>query len=228
MNKIPQYDLKYWIRTFEELSEEEMAFAGGKGKTLARLRQAGYPVPDGFIILPQAFSGDRLRPEAWEQVETSLRKMCAVDDTISFAVRSSALAEDSPQASFAGEFETVLDVHTREIHAAIHSVRASHKSVRVKAYSAARGVDTVHDLAVVIQRLVRADISGVLFTADPVTGAYANMVGNFVYGFGEDLVSGERAYTKALLISNDCHGSYINWPTAWKSIWAARRILNGL
>jgi hypothetical protein len=48
-----------------------------------------------------------------------------------------------------------------------------------------------HEIAVVVQQLVRADISGVLFTANPVTGSRAEMTGNFVYGLGDQLVSGE-------------------------------------
>ena len=126
--------------------------------------------------------------------------MRGADHDVAFAVRSSALSEDSAQASFAGEFETVLDVHTDEmVREAIHTVRRSRRYDRVRAYSEARGIDTAHDMAVVVQRLVRADISGVLFTADPVTGSRAGMVGNFVYGFGEELVSGEaEPYTFTL------------------------------
>jgi phosphohistidine swiveling domain-containing protein len=188
------------IRSFNELTTEQRSFAGGKGATLARLYQAGYPVPDGFVILPMAFAGDRLTSEAWAQVQARLARLRKANHRIAFAVRSSALSEDSAQASFAGEFETVLDVHTDEmIQAAIHTVRRSRLSERVRAYSQAQGIDATHDMAVVVQRLVRADISGVLFTADPVTGSHTNMLGNFVYGFGEELVSGEaEPYTFTL------------------------------
>ena len=180
------------VRTLDELTTEERPLAGGKGGTLARLHQAGYPVPDGFVILPQAFTGDVLRPEAWSQAQAHLARMREEDAGIAFAVRSSALSEDSAQASFAGEFETVLAVRTdEEIHDAVHTVRRSRRSERVRAYSQAQGLDEHHEIAVVVQRLVQADISGVLFTADPVTGSYAHMSGNFVRGFGEQLVSGE-------------------------------------
>jgi pyruvate,water dikinase len=50
------------VLTFGELSMEGQSQAGGKGGTLARLYQAGFPVPDGFVILPQAFAGDELLP----------------------------------------------------------------------------------------------------------------------------------------------------------------------
>jgi phosphohistidine swiveling domain-containing protein len=180
------------IRSFRELSEVEQPNAGGKGGTLARLYQAGYPVPDGFVILPMAFVDDELKAEAWEQVQAYLAHIRKADEKIAFAVRSSALSEDSDIASFAGEFETVLDVHSDEmIRVAIHTVRHSRHSERVRAYSDAKGMDTTHDMAVVVQQLIRADISGVLFTAEPVSGSRAEMLGNFVYGFGEELVSGE-------------------------------------
>jgi phosphohistidine swiveling domain-containing protein len=194
------------VRTFGEMTVQEQALAGGKGETLARLYQAGYPVPEGFVILPAAFGDDRLTSEAWTEVQAHLNHMRQKRNGMAaFAVRSSALSEDSAQASFAGEFETVLDVHTDEmIRAAIQAVRQSRWSERVRVYSEAKGIDAGHpdeghDLAVVVQRLVRADISGVLFTADPVSGSHMHMIGNFVFGFGEELVSGEaEPYTFTL------------------------------
>jgi pyruvate,water dikinase len=87
------------LRSFKQLSVEQAPLAGGKGRTLARLYRAGYRVPDGFIILPAAFSGDELTGEAWAQVQAQLVRLRrnAIDD--SFAVRSSALSEDSATAS---------------------------------------------------------------------------------------------------------------------------------
>lgn len=188
------------VWSFSEYSTEQQPLGGGKGGTLARLLQAGYPVPEGFIILPTAFVGDELTTEAWAQVQAQLSLLRGIGKDAAFAVRSSALSEDSAQASFAGEFETVLDVETDErIHQAIHTVRRSRGSERVRAYSEAKGVDAVHDMAVLVQRLVRADMSGVLFTADPLTGNRNEMKGNFVYGLGEGLVSGEaEPYTFTL------------------------------
>ncbi len=192
--------MKEMIRSFNELTAEQQSLGGGKGGTLAKLRQAGYPVPDGFVIMPAAFAGDKLRPEAWVQVQARLARMRKGDSETAFAVRSSALSEDSAQASFAGEFETVLDVHTDEmIREAIRTVRQSRHSERVRVYSEAKGIDAAHEIAVVVQQLVRADISGVLFTADPVSGSRAQMTGNYVYGLGDELVSGEvKPYTFTL------------------------------
>jgi len=188
------------VKTFREISPDEQAQAGGKGGTLARLIQAGYPVPDGFVVMPPAFEGDQIRPVAWEQIVKNLKLIRIQNGKTAFAVRSSALAEDSAYASFAGEFETVLDVHTDEaVRSAIYHVHQSRKSERVKAYSQAKSLSQEQEIAVVVQKLIRADISGILFTADPVTGNRYTMSGNYVYGFGEELVSGEvEPYTFTL------------------------------
>jgi phosphohistidine swiveling domain-containing protein len=179
------------IRSFEDLTTEQQFLAGGKGGTLSHLHQAGYPVPPGFVILPMAFADDELTSQAWTQVQAQLERL-RKSTGAAFAVRSSALSEDSAQASFAGEFETVLEAHTDEaIWQAIHTVRRSRKSERVRAYSEVQGVDTAHDMAVVVQQMIRADISGILFTADPVTGSHTTMAGNFIHGLGDQLVSGK-------------------------------------
>jgi pyruvate,water dikinase len=142
--------------------------------------------------MPGAFHKNEIILEAWDQIQDQLADMRADHPNEAFAVRSSAIAEDSAFASFAGGFETVLDVRTDDaVRAAIHQVHHSRSSERVKAYSEAKGIDGLQDIAVVVQRLVRADISGILFTADPVTGNHSVMIGNYVFGFGEELVSGE-------------------------------------
>ena len=188
------------VKTFREISPDEQARAGGKGGTLARLIQAGYPGPDGFVVMPEAFETDHLQPDAWAQILKNLETIRIQNGKTAFAVRSSALAEDSVYASFAGEFETVLDVHTDDaVRGAIHQVHESQHAERVKAYSQAKGLEQEQEIAIVVQKLIRADISGILFTADPVTGNRFTMRGNYVYGFGEELVSGEvEPYTFTL------------------------------
>ena len=202
------------VQSFAQIQNQPLALAGGKGGTLARLYQAGYPVPQGICVLPAAFAGDELTLEGWAQVQEHLAGLRGAGaHEIAFAVRSSALSEDSAQASFAGEFETVLDVHTDEmVREAIHTVRRSRHAERVRAYTEAKGVDLPspeglsaseeddgHEIAIIVQKLVRADLSGVLFTADPITGSGLRMMGNYVHGLGEDLVSGEvEPYTFTL------------------------------
>jgi pyruvate,water dikinase len=180
------------VKSFRELTPELQPSAGGKGGVLARLFQAGYPIPDGFVVLPAAFEAAGLKPAACTEVKDHLAALRKRASAAHFAVRSSALSEDSAAASFAGEFETLLNRQTdSEVLDAIHTVYRSRESERVKAYSAVQGMAESHEIAVVVQRMVASEIAGVLFTADPITGSYARMVGNFVFGLGEQLVSGE-------------------------------------
>ena len=175
-----------------KLPAEEAAAAGGKGRVLADLYQRGFPVPDGCVLLPGAFAGDALSDAAWEMTQHELARLRR-GGAQAFAVRSSALNEDSAQASFAGEFESVLSACSdAEIRAAVQEVRRSRHSARVKAYSQAKGLEAgEHPLAVVIQKMIQPDYSGVLFTANPLTGSLMQMTGNFVPGLGDKLVSGQ-------------------------------------
>ena len=178
------------VQSFSEINEKSTPYAGGKGGTLAQLYQQGYPVPDGFVVLTQAFNDNGLVPEAWEQVKKYVNQL-RQNNTKTFAVRSSALSEDSSETSFAGEFETVLGVQSEEeILEAIHTVWRSRASERVQSYSEVHGLQGEHEIAVIVQSLVDSKISGVLFTVEPVSGKQT-MLGNYVYGLGDKLVSGE-------------------------------------
>jgi len=181
------------VKGFDTWTAADWVQAGGKGSTLARLWQADYRVPPGFVILASAFgAAGELTPAVRQQIDAQLQALRQGAPHAPVAVRSSALAEDSAQSSFAGEFETVLNVGTdAEFWAALERVYRSAQTERVRAYSAAHGIDAAHRVAVVVQRMVPAELAGVLFTADPVSGSYGAMIGNYVHGLGEALVSGE-------------------------------------
>ncbi|MFI6498241.1 PEP/pyruvate-binding domain-containing protein [Nonomuraea typhae] len=107
------------------------------------------------------------------------------------AVRSSATAEDLPEMSFAGQQDTYLDVRADGLLDAVRRCWASLWNPRAVAYREHNGVP--HDdvaLAVVVQELVDADAAGILFTADPVTGARGETVVNAAWGLGEAVVGG--------------------------------------
>ncbi len=182
------------IFAFNRLPMEEpyTSQAGGKGKSLAIMKQEGvFPVPDGSVILSSAFVNGNLTDEAWRQVQKELTRLRKGGET-AFAVRSSALQEDSAQASFAGEFESVLNVTTDdEVRDAIRRVAGSASSERVDSYTRHHGLQPgEHAVAVVIQKMIQPDYAGVLFTVDPLTGNFSQMSGNVVKGIGEQLVSG--------------------------------------
>ncbi|NUW01650.1 rifamycin-inactivating phosphotransferase [Streptomyces sp. CAI 127] len=110
----------------------------------------------------------------------------------SYAVRSSATAEDLPTASFAGQQDTYLNiVGPAAVLRHISRCWASLFTERAVIYRRRNGIDhrTVH-MAVVVQRMVFPDASGVLFTADPVTGDRRTATVDAGFGLGEALVSG--------------------------------------
>ncbi len=106
------------------------------------------------------------------------------------AVRSSAVGEDSQAASFAGIHETELDVAAADVPAAVRRCWASLWSERAVEYRSARGLPQDAAMAVVVQVLVPAEASAVVFTRHPVTGRDDQVVVNAVRGLGEALVSG--------------------------------------
>ncbi len=113
---------------------------------------------------------------------------------LAYAVRSSATAEDLPGASFAGQQDTFLNVcGTVAICNAIAKCWASLFNARAIAYRIKNGL--AHEkvtIAVVIQKMVASEVSGVLFTADPMTSDRYTTVVEAVRGLGEELVSGRK------------------------------------
>ncbi|WP_313371387.1 PEP/pyruvate-binding domain-containing protein, partial [Sedimentibacter sp.] len=180
------------VKSFKDITPELQSIAGGKGSMLAKMFQRGYPVPDGFVIFPAAFQDEKLLDEAREEIKSLLTDIRKNNADAKFAVRSSALSEDSSQASFAGEFESFLNIETYSgILDAVFMVFKSKESERVRTYSSVQGIEQSHQMAIIVQLMVQSEISGVLFSADPITGSYTSMTGNYVFGLGEQLVSGE-------------------------------------
>jgi rifampicin phosphotransferase len=157
---------------------------GGKAFNCARLKQAGFPVPDGLVVFADA-SDSAIGTVASHEWFDSLAAPGL------FAVRSSGIGEDSAAHSFAGIHETILDVPREGLAAAVAACRASALSPRADTYRSATGLTTEStDIGVLIQRMVRAAVSGVAFTVNPLTGAQNDLVINAARGLGEALVSG--------------------------------------
>jgi rifampicin phosphotransferase len=131
-----------------------------------------------------------LPPSVEEAIVAAWRKL---GESRAYAVRSSATAEDQPDASFAGQAETFLNIRGRE--AVLRSVRACWLSFfadRAIFYRMHNRVDpAIAEMAVVVQELITPEVSGVLFTADPVSGGTGRIVIEATYGLGQSLVSGE-------------------------------------
>jgi phosphohistidine swiveling domain-containing protein len=168
---------------------------GGKAANLARLIQAGIPVPMGLAVGIAAFDTNHKLQETAKQQIIQL-----VDDTNLYAVRSSSLAEDAIDASWAGQFETFLNVEPRDIIAKIEECHGSTKN-RAKAYAKNKTTDENFKIGVVVQEMVKPEYAGVLFTKDPLTG-HDQFITEYVAGLGEELVSG-RADPKRISIDED-------------------------
>lgn len=137
--------------------------------------------------LVQAFEQVELAAE----VEQAIRAGASGIGADRLVVRSSAVCEDAERASFAGVFESVVDVSEEEVVAAVRAVWASLWAPRVVRYARRMGVEpTVDGMAVIIQALVPAEHSGVVYTADPDTGDPFTMVIQEVSGLSVDLMSG--------------------------------------
>jgi len=109
-----------------------------------------------------------------------------------FAVRSSATAEDLPEMSFAGQHDSCLNVAGEDaLQTAVLACWASLWTARAIAYRARMGIDhRLVSMGVVVQRMIPADVSGILFTANPTTGSSSEMVINASFGLGEAIVGG--------------------------------------
>jgi rifampicin phosphotransferase len=197
------------LRPIDQVSTAERDAVGGKGANLGELAHARFPVPDGFILTTTAYTlaarAARLDPRepvaaarrlttsaVPEPVASATRDAYAALGGGRVAVRSSATAEDLPNASFAGQQDTYLNVTGEEaLLEAIRRCWASLWNERAVAYRRANGVeDDGVRLAVVVQRMVDAATAGVLFTADPVTGRRRRATIDAVAGLGDKLVSG--------------------------------------
>lgn len=121
--------------------------------------------------------------------------LCATTgvDDIAVAVRSSATAEDSVGASFAGEFETWIDIVGADaVLAHVHKCYVSVYSGRVLSYLAEKDIDPNDiEMAVVVQKTVRARSAGVMFTISPTTGDRSTIVLEAGWGLGLAVVGGE-------------------------------------
>ena len=170
-----------WSLTDAERAPPPDAPIGGKARGLAWLTGLGLRVPPALVLLPS---------EAPVPLEV-LRSHLASLGPGPWAVRSSASDEDGSEASFAGQYLSVLNVATPEdVQQAVADCVASVASAQAQAYRDTQGEGARARMAVVIQVMVPASAAGVLFTLDPVSGRRDRTVVDAVSGLGEALVSG--------------------------------------
>lgn len=199
--------LKQYVTWLGRGDCHDCALLGGKASNLCHLA-AEHRVPPGFCLTAEAFdqalasglvldegaSPASMPPALYGELKAAyhrLESICGAEAP-GVAVRSSALDEDGEAASFAGQHETFLNVVGVEAVAeAVLRCWASVRSPRALDYRRRQGLslDGVR-IAVLVQQLVPADVSAVVFSANPVTGGREEVVINASWGLGESVVGG--------------------------------------
>ncbi|TWP49093.1 phosphoenolpyruvate synthase [Lentzea tibetensis] len=198
------------VEDFSAIDGTMLAVVGGKAANLGELTKAGLPVPQGFCVTTDAYrlvegidelagltAADAREKLLTAPIPDDVAKAIVAEyeklgDDVPVAVRSSATAEDLPFASFAGQQDTFLNiVGAQEVLLAVRRCWASLWTDRAVSYRETNGIDhrSVY-LAVVVQRMIDSAISGVMFTANPVTGKRNQYVIDASPGLGEAVVSG--------------------------------------
>lgn len=216
----------HYVKSLQNVSQEDFSSAGGKGANLGEMIRAGLPVPHGFVVLTSAYHDfvetNRLQEEIDQIVEhlraddmtalqeaseaiNELFEQSIIPDTIvseitsmyeqlegePVAVRSSATAEDLPGTSFAGQYNTYLNVTgPDEVCKAVRRCWASLWNARAISYRLTQGIPHNVAFAVIVQEFIDGEKAGILFTANPVNGRRDQMVINASWGLGEAIVSG--------------------------------------
>ena len=206
----------------DQISQEHLNTAGGKGANLGELIKQGFPVPPGFVVTAQEYAAflDGLDIPANDDIPADTEAFLAdirtkilatplneslLDEIkrhheilaatrpsdLVYAVRSSATAEDLADASFAGQHDTYYYVTADSIGLMVKKCWASLWSNAAFSYRHTQGIEhrTVY-MAVVVQEMVRSDVSGVTFTADPVSGNNSVIITESSWGMGAAIVDG--------------------------------------
>ncbi|SFL00793.1 Pyruvate phosphate dikinase, PEP/pyruvate binding domain [Paenibacillus sp. 1_12] len=204
--------------TLNMAGHEHIQTVGSKALQLAKLTGQSVKVPGGFVITSNALErfleandlrtpeliGDfesklieaRLPEDVYDEVAASFESMRgqSASGMMAVAVRSSSSAEDLEEASFAGQYETILNV--TDLTHLLNSLKrcwASLFSARVRDYAQQKNVSSdmgSFPMGVLVQQMVQADVSGVIFSLNPVTHNEDEIIINASYGLGEAIVSG--------------------------------------
>ncbi len=215
-----------FTKPFQNLSQNDIPQAGGKGASLGEMTKAKMPIPPGFVILASVFDRFLEETDLAQDIEAQLAKtnyndINSVDKTSNIirglianvsvpsdlekeflkefkklksrfvAVCSSATAEDSAVASWAGELESYLNTTEKNLTANIKKCWASLFTPRAIFYRHEKKLlDTKISVAVVVQIMINSEVSGICFTVHPVTEDKNQLIIEAGWGLGEAVVSG--------------------------------------
>ena len=214
------------IKNFTQISKADTEIAGGKGASLGEMTQAGIPVPNGFVILSNAFDKfieetdlnveidailDTVDIREVHTVENASEKIQAIilskkmpenfkAEILKFykkldckfvAVRSSATSEDSASAAWAGQLDSFLNTTEENILGNIKKCWASLFTPRAIFYRFENKLNKDKiSVAVVVQKMVDSEKSGIAFSVHPVTQDENQIIVEAGFGLGEAIVSG--------------------------------------
>jgi rifampicin phosphotransferase len=159
---------------------DALSGCGNKAFRLAQMRALGIDVPNGVVLTSGFF--DRFAMQTSQQRRRELDHLWRAIGAGRVAVRSSAGGEDGQAFSFAGVFDSVLNVDREQLESAILKVLASFDAERARSYGAEKGNKNI-----LVQRMVEADYAGVLFTQDPASAGLSLV--ELVRGTADKLVS---------------------------------------
>ncbi|GAB4466373.1 MAG: hypothetical protein OHK0037_22010 [Elainellaceae cyanobacterium] len=177
---------------------------GGKARSLYDLQHSAtgaFPIPDWFVVSPEAFTagqGMTLTDAVKAELAGAIAYLCPAGECV--AVRSSAVEEDGATLSFAGQLESYLFVPPEQVgdhiprvwKSAMSDSETDRAANRLLAYRQEHGLtEPPPPPAVLVQRMVNAEVAGVAFSANPITHQRSVAVVSAVRGVGEALVSGE-------------------------------------
>jgi pyruvate,water dikinase len=197
----------------------EISQVGGKGKALIEMTKAGFPVPEGIVLSVDYFNDWMikikelkewsnllrsitkencdalksiiLKEDFADEMKRSLKEEIITLDGQLFAVRSSSPEEDLEGTSFAGMYDTLLGQKKDMLESAIKETFASCFDFRVMSYKERLGIDIEKtSIAVIVQKQIASDISGVAFSLNPLNNAFDEVLINASFGLGEAIVSG--------------------------------------
>jgi pyruvate,water dikinase len=176
-------------------TEAHASEIGNKASALFRLTDAGLPVPPFFCVSARAISTVGIA-----DINCGLSALGAE----AVAVRSSAIDEDRPGASFAGMYTTRLNViGARNVKRALDDIDESASSPAAIAYRQQRGISSPPQIAAAIQKMIRADASGVIFTRDPIANSDSVIIEG-CWGLGEALAGGAVTPDRWVLSRDGC------------------------
>lgn len=179
-----------YTKSFDQISKADVVEVGGKGASLGEMTSVGIPVPSGFVITTKTykqFHNQEIPVDVKEEILKAFDDLGA--DRV--AVRSSAVAEDSTSASWAGQMESYLNVKKEDLIDAVRKCWSSIHSERALSYASQQDLSEDKLLvAVVIQKMIESESSGVMFTINPVTKNFDEIMIEGCFGLGELLVQG--------------------------------------